>query len=114
LEIPQQTRDSHIPTATTTTGYRGLDQHQTKINTKANTNNKTKVVYTDNLTHPLFLRPLPIAHAELLYVLSRQVIDHPAPHDSDFWAYPDFVRMRDVSKKDADLIAVSFTERYDQ
>src|SRR5580700_7564348 len=51
LEIPQQTRDSHIPTATTT-GYRGLDQHQTKINTKANTNNKTKVVYTDNLTHP--------------------------------------------------------------
>jgi hypothetical protein len=52
LEIPQQTRDSHIPTATTTTGYRGLDQHQTKINTKANTNNKTKVVYTDNLTHP--------------------------------------------------------------
>jgi hypothetical protein len=52
LEIPQQTRDSHIPTATTTTGHRGLDQHQTKINTKINTNNKTKVVYTDNLTHP--------------------------------------------------------------
>jgi hypothetical protein len=56
LEIPQQTRDSHIPTATTTTGYRGLDQHQTKFNTKfntkINTNNKTKVVYTDNLTHP--------------------------------------------------------------
>jgi len=68
LEIPQQTRDSHIPTATTTTGYRGLDQHQTKFNIKINTkintkiktnnktnnksNNKTKVVYTDNLTHP--------------------------------------------------------------
>jgi hypothetical protein len=52
LEIPQQTRDSHIPTATTTTGCRGLDQHQTKFNTKINTNNKTKVVYTDNLTHP--------------------------------------------------------------
>jgi hypothetical protein len=48
LEIPQQTRDSHIPTATTTTGYRGLDQHQTKFHT----NNKTKVVYTDHLTHP--------------------------------------------------------------
>ena len=59
LEIPQQTRDSHISTATTTTGYRGLDQHQTKfntkINTKINTNNKTKVVYTDNLTHPEIL-----------------------------------------------------------
>ena len=67
------------------------------------------------LVDALFLRPLPIAHAELLYVLSRQVIDQTgAPHDSDFWAYPDFVRMRDVSKKDADLIAVSFTERYDQ
>ena len=47
LEIPQQTRDSHIPTATTTTGYRRLNQHQTKINT----NNKTKVVYTEELTH---------------------------------------------------------------
>src|ERR1700722_5660043 len=48
-EIPQQTRGAHIPTATTTTGYRRLNQHQTKINT----NNKTKVVYTDNLTHPI-------------------------------------------------------------
>jgi hypothetical protein len=67
------------------------------------------------LVDALFLRPLPIAHAELLYVLSRQVIDQTgAPHNSDFWADPDFVRMRDVSKKDADLIAVSFTERYDQ
>jgi hypothetical protein len=56
LEIPQQTRDSHIPTTTTTTGYRGLDQHQTKFNT----NNKTKVVYTDNLTHPLSLLVLPL------------------------------------------------------
>ena len=66
------------------------------------------------LVDALFLRPLPIAHAERLYVLSRQVIDQAgAPHNSDSWAYPDFVRMRDVSKKDADLIAVSFTERYD-
>ncbi|HEY1963327.1 MAG TPA: ABC transporter permease, partial [Acidobacteriaceae bacterium] len=66
------------------------------------------------LVDALFLRPLPIAHAERLYVLSRQVIDQTgAPHNSDSWAYPDFVRMRDVSKKDADLIAVSFTERYD-
>ncbi len=66
------------------------------------------------LVDALFLRPLPISHAERLYVLSRQVID-PAgsPHNSDAWAYPDFVRMRDVSKKDADLIAVSYTDRYD-
>ena len=66
------------------------------------------------LVDALFLRPLPIAHAERLYVLSRQVIDQKgAPHNDDNWAYPDFVRMRDVSKRDADLIAVSFTERYD-
>jgi len=66
------------------------------------------------LVDALFLRPLPIAHAERLYVLSRQVVDQRgAPHNSDSWAYPDFVRMRDVSKKDADLIAMSFTERTD-
>jgi putative ABC transport system permease protein len=66
------------------------------------------------LVDALFLRPLPIAHAERLYVLSRQVIDQTgAPHNSDFWTYQDFVRMREVSKKAADLIAVSFTERDD-
>jgi predicted permease len=66
------------------------------------------------LVDALFLRPLPIAHPERLYVLSRQVIDQKgAPHNSDFWAYPDFVRMRDASKKDADLIAASFTDHYD-
>jgi predicted permease len=66
------------------------------------------------LVDALFLRPLPIAHTERLYVLSRQIVDQRgARHNSYFWAYPDFVRMRDVSKKDADLIAVSFTERYD-
>jgi len=31
---------------------RRVTEDWTKINTKANTNNKTKVVYTDNLTHP--------------------------------------------------------------
>ncbi|HTH52439.1 MAG TPA: ABC transporter permease, partial [Edaphobacter sp.] len=66
------------------------------------------------LVDALFLRPLPIAHAEQLYVLSRQLVDlKGVPHNSDFWSYPDFVRMRDVSKKDADLIAVSFADRYD-
>jgi putative ABC transport system permease protein len=66
------------------------------------------------LVDALFLRPLPIAHPERLAVLSRQVIDQTgAPLNSDSWAYPDFVRMRDVSKKDAQLIAASFTQRYD-
>jgi putative ABC transport system permease protein len=62
----------------------------------------------------LFLWPLPIAHAERLCMLSHQLIDQMgAPHNSDPWAYPHFVRMRDVSKKDADLIAVAYTERDD-
>jgi predicted permease len=66
------------------------------------------------LVDALFLRPLPIAHAERLYVLSRQVIDqNRTVRSSDSWAYPDFVRMRDASKKDADLIAASYTGRYD-
>ena len=66
------------------------------------------------LVDALFLRPLPIAHADRMYVLWRQVIDQTgAPHSDDHWAYPDFVRMREVAKKDADLIAVSFTQLYD-
>lgn len=66
------------------------------------------------LVDALFLRPLPIAHADRLYVLSRQIIlPTGAPRNDDHWAYPDFVRMREVSKKDADLIAVSYTQRYD-
>jgi putative ABC transport system permease protein len=66
------------------------------------------------LMDALFLRPLPIAHAEQLYVLSRQVIDQAgAPHSSDSWAYPDFLRMRKVASNDADLIAVSYTDRLD-
>jgi predicted permease len=66
------------------------------------------------LVNALFLRPLPIANPDRLYVLSRQVIDPMgAPHNSDAWAYPDFVRMRNVAKNHADLIAASYTDRYD-
>src|ERR1700722_6666219 len=46
-EIPQQTRGAHIPTATTTTGYRRLNQHQTKHQQQ----NQPMVVYTKELTH---------------------------------------------------------------
>jgi len=66
------------------------------------------------LVDALFLRPLPIANADRLYVLSRQVIDpRGAPHSSDLWAYPDFVRMRNAAGNDAELIAASYTDRYD-
>ena len=66
------------------------------------------------LMDALFLRPLSIEHPERLYVLSRQVIDQLGMlHNSDSWAYPDLVRMRNISKNNADLIAVSYTNRDD-
>jgi putative ABC transport system permease protein len=66
------------------------------------------------LIDALFLRPLPVAHPERLYALHREVIDPTgAIHSSDSWAYPDFVRMRNAAKSEADLIAASYNDRYD-
>jgi putative ABC transport system permease protein len=66
------------------------------------------------LVDALFLRPLPIAHAERLVVLSRRIIDDKGvPTNTDAWAYPDFTLMRNAANKDADLIAASYTNRYD-
>lgn len=66
------------------------------------------------LIDALFLRPLPVAHADRLYVLSRQGIGF----DNKFgewesWAYPAFLQMRDAVKAQADLIAVSYSDRSD-
>jgi putative ABC transport system permease protein len=62
----------------------------------------------------LLLRPLPVAHADQLYALSRVGIDFDGkPSDFDGWAYPDFQRMRDAAKDQADLVAVSYTDRSD-
>jgi putative ABC transport system permease protein len=66
------------------------------------------------LIDALILRPLPITTNGRLCVLSRSSSD-PAHSMSRFdgWAYPDFGRMRDAVKNEADLIAVSYTERTD-
>jgi predicted permease len=66
------------------------------------------------LIDALFLRPLPVAHADRLYVLSRKGIGFDNnPGEWNSWAYPLFQQMRDAAKDQADLIAVSYVDRTD-
>jgi predicted permease len=66
------------------------------------------------LIDALFLRPLPVAHADRLYVLSRKGMGFDnKPGEWDSWAYPAFLQMRDAAKNQANLIAVSFADRAD-
>ena len=66
------------------------------------------------LIDALLWRPLPVAHAERLYALSREVFDlQGKPIRSDMWAYPSFSLMRDAVKDQAELIAVSPADRKD-
>ena len=66
------------------------------------------------LIDALFLRPLPVAHADRLYALARR---HPDSlgvfRTSDDFAYPDFIRMRAAANGQAELFAASFTYRTD-
>jgi predicted permease len=62
----------------------------------------------------LLWRPLPVAHSDRLFALTRQVVGFDGkPADYDFWATSDFDLMRDAVKDQADLIAVSYSERTD-
>jgi putative ABC transport system permease protein len=66
------------------------------------------------LMDALLWRPLPVANAERLYALSREVFDlQGKPIRSDRWAYPSFSLMRDAVKDQAELIAVSTASRTD-
>jgi putative ABC transport system permease protein len=66
------------------------------------------------LIDALLWRPLPVAHAERLYAISREVFDlQGKPIRSDQWAYPCFSLMRDAVKDRAQLIAVSPVSRTD-
>jgi predicted permease len=63
------------------------------------------------LIDALLLRPLPVAHPERLYDLSRRGIGPEGkPQDFDGWAYPDFQLMRAAVKGQAELFAVSYAE----
>ena len=66
------------------------------------------------LIDALLLRPLPVAHADRLYVLSRKGMGFDnRPGEWDSWAYPVFEQMRDAAKGQADLIAISYADRTD-
>jgi predicted permease len=66
------------------------------------------------LIDALLWRPLPVAHADRLFALTRQVIGFDGkPIEADYWATPDFDLMRDAVKGQANLIAASYSERSD-
>lgn len=66
------------------------------------------------LIDALLWRPLPVAHANRLYVLSRSGMGFDnQPGEWDSWAYPDFQLMRAAAKGKAELIAVSWALRSD-
>ena len=65
------------------------------------------------LMDALLWRPLPVAHAERLYALSREVDLQGKTIRDGGWAYPSFSRMRDAVKDQAKLIAVSPAGRTD-
>jgi len=66
------------------------------------------------LIDAILLRPLPVANAANLYFLSRSAINPQGqPQDFDGWAYPDFQLLRDASKGQAQLFAVSYEDRSD-
>jgi predicted permease len=66
------------------------------------------------LIDALLLRPLPVAEPEQLYALARQGIGPEGkPQTFEGWAYPDFQLMRAAAKDQAELIAVSYSDRAD-
>jgi putative ABC transport system permease protein len=66
------------------------------------------------LIDALFLRPLPVAHADRLNVLALRVPDsNGVPRTFDGFAYPEVARMRAAAQGQAELIAASLTSRTD-
>jgi putative ABC transport system permease protein len=66
------------------------------------------------LIDALLWRPLPVATPERLFAVSRAELTFDGkPTHFDGWAYPDFVLMRAAAKGQAELVAVSYTDRTD-
>jgi putative ABC transport system permease protein len=62
------------------------------------------------LIDALFLRPLPVAGAERLYVATRQAVSNDGkPFNFDGCEYPLFRRIRAAVQSDAELIAISYS-----
>jgi predicted permease len=66
------------------------------------------------LIDALLWRPLPIANADRLYVLSRKLTGPEGkPIEDRYWATPDFKLMADAVKSEGGLIAISDADRTD-
>ena len=66
------------------------------------------------LIDALLWRPLPVAHADRLFALTRQVIGFDGkPVETGYWSTPDIDLMRDAVAGQANLIAASYSERSD-
>jgi putative ABC transport system permease protein len=66
------------------------------------------------LIDALFLRPLPVAHADRLNVLAIRVPDgNGVSRTMDEFSFPEFARMRGAAQGQAELIAASLTSRTD-
>ena len=66
------------------------------------------------LIDALFLRPLPVAHADRLNVLAVRVPDgNRAPRTFEQFSYPEFARLRAAARGQAELITASFISRTD-
>jgi predicted permease len=66
------------------------------------------------LIDALLWRPLPIANADRLYILSSKLTGPEGkPIEDGYWSTPDFNLMRDAVKDQADLIAISDADRTD-
>ncbi len=66
------------------------------------------------LIDALVWRPLPVAHAKRLFVISRDELTFDGkPQNFDGWAYPDFALMRSAAQGQAKLIAISYADYLD-
>jgi len=66
------------------------------------------------LIDALLLRPLPVSEPEQLYALARQHIDPEGKPQTFYgWAYPAFRLMRAAVKDQAELMAISYSDRTD-
>jgi predicted permease len=71
-------------------------------------------IATFRLIDALLWRPLPISDSSKLYLLSGKLTGlEGKPIEDDYWATPDFNLMRDAAKDQADLIAISDSDRTD-
>ena len=122
LRLREQSRDTRIVVwldclrADVVFGWRQLLKH--KVTTTAAVLSLALAIgactSAFRLIDALFLRPLPVAHADRLNVLVMKVPDsNGLLRTFDDFAYPNFARMRAAAQGQAELIAASLTSRTD-